>query len=196
MARYAARMAGSPSKRRSRKRRTSGAQPRAVPSTRREERESKLAAGERQAIAARRAAVGRDDRRRPGTFGTLGTVGERPAGLFGGFPLSGIAIAAGLIGVVVGFAQNGGAALTVGIVACGLGVLELTAREHLSGFRSHTTLLAAVPAVLVEVALVSTIGQPRQHLVILVPVIPIFLISFWLLRRQFVGARQRRSVRL
>ncbi len=188
-------MAGSPSKRRSRKRRHPAAQPRAVPSTRREEREFRVAAGERRAVAERRAKVGRDDRRKPGTLGTLGTVGERPPGVFGGFPASEIAILAGLVGVAVGLFNGGGPALYVGIVAVALGVLELTAREHLSGFRSHTTLLAAVPAVLVEVVLVLVFGQPRRHALILIPVIPLFPVSFWLLRRQFVGARQRRTAR-
>jgi hypothetical protein len=111
-------------------------------------------------------------------------------------PVSEIAIAVGLIGVVVGLAQGGGAALTVGIVACAGGVIELTAREHLSGFRSHTMLLAAVPAVLVEVLLVLAFGQPKQHALILVPVVPVFLVSFWFLRRHFVGARHRRTARL
>ena len=38
-------------------------------------------------------------------------------------------------------------ALAVGVVVCTLGVLEVTAREHFSGYRSHATLLAAIPAV-------------------------------------------------
>ena len=38
------------------------------------------------------------------------------------------------------------AALAVGALVCGLGVTEVTAREHFSGFRSHSALLAAFPA--------------------------------------------------
>lgn len=186
----------SSSKHRSRKRRNPEAKPRAVPSTRREEREAKLAAGARQAIADRRANGGRDDRRKPGTLGSLGKVGERPPSPFGGFPASEIAIFVGIVGIVVGFINGGGPALIVGVVAVALGVLEGTFREHVTGYRSHTWLLAAVPAVAVEGGLVIAFGQPNNHALILVPVIPVFLIAFWLLRRRFLGARQRRMARL
>lgn len=186
----------SSSKHRSRKRRNPAAQPRAVPSTRREEREAKVAAGARQAIAERRAGTGRDDRRRPGALGSLGKVGERPESPFGGFPASEIAIFVGIVGIVVGFINGGGPALIVGVIAVALGVLEGTFREHITGYRSHTWLLAAVPAVAVEVLAVILVGQPKQHALVLVPVVPVFLVAFWLLRRRFRGARQRRLARL
>lgn len=187
-------MASSSSSKKSRKRRNPESAPRAVASTRREERAARAAATARQAGAERRAAVGRDDRRKPGLFGSLGTVGERPQSPFGGLPISELLILVGLIGCVVGFTQKGGPALTVGVVAVALGVIELTLREHWTGFRSHTTLLAAVPAVAIELLFYKIYGNLRDHRWIAIPAIPVFAIAFVLLRKRFSVARQRRTV--
>src|SRR5581483_4972184 len=78
------------------------------------------------------------------------SVGERPASPFGGLPVSEIAIAIGLLSLAIGYFESNPAAAIVGAVICGLGVLEVTAREHFSGFRSHSTLLALIPAVVTE----------------------------------------------
>lgn len=121
--------------------------------------------------------------------------GERPEGLFGGLPVSEVAILVGLIAGVVGFVDGGGAPLIVGLVVCALGVVEVTAREHFSGYRSHTVLLAAIPAIAVEVGVVLAFGEPRQRLLLLVVVVPVFGVLFWLLRRRFAAARQARVAR-
>jgi hypothetical protein len=125
---------------------------------------------------------------------TLGTVGERPAGIFGGVPVSEVAIFAGLILLVVGMLKHGGAALEVGIIVMALGVTEVTAREHFSGFRSHATLLAFMPAVIVEAAYALVVGVPEQRILLVVPAIPIFALCYWLLRRHFRVARHARVV--
>jgi len=125
----------------------------------------------------------------------LGTVGERPPGPFAGLPVSEIAIFAGLVGVVVGWIDGGGPALVVGAIVCGLGVTEVTAREHFSGFRSHTTLLAALPSAGVLAFYGLVIGAPQQRILLLAPVIPVFVLCFWLLRRSFESARHARVVR-
>jgi hypothetical protein len=125
----------------------------------------------------------------------LAGVGERPEGPFGGLPISELAILCGIIAVVVGIAGGGSTALGVGVVVVALGVVEITAREHFSGYRSHTALLAGIPAVAVEAAIVLLIGEPRQRPLLLVPVVPVFLVIFWLLRRRFVSARQARIAR-
>jgi hypothetical protein len=110
-------------------------------------------------------------------------------------PVSEIAIFLGGIGLVYGLIEHGGPALVVGAVLCGLGVFEVTAREHFSGFRPHAALLAAFPSLGVEY-LVATAVAPSQRFLLLVPVVPTFGISFWWLRRRFVVARQRRLVKL
>lgn len=125
----------------------------------------------------------------------LGAYGERPASPFGGLPVSEVAIFAGAVGLIFGLIQHGGPALIVGVIVCTLGVIEVTAREHFSGYRSHSTLLAAVPAVGAEVAVVALGGAPRQRLLLLLVVIPVYAVVFWLLRKRFRIARQARVAR-
>lgn len=165
------------SKRRARKAR--GGTPRAVASTRRDARATRE---QRDRTASRQAER------------TLGTVGERPAGIFGGVPVSEVAILAGLVLLVVGMLNHGGSALEVGIIVMALGVTEVTAREHLSGFRSHATLLALMPAVIVEASYALIVGVPNQRVLLVVPAIPVFLICYWLLRRHFRVARHARVI--
>jgi hypothetical protein len=173
-------LAGQKSKRRSRKRRKPGAAPRAVPSPRREQR------------AEREVVVSREQRRGQRQ---LGTEGERPPSPFGGLPISEVAIFAGAVGLIVGLIQGGGAALIVGVIVCTLGVLEVTAREHFSGYRSHATLLAGIPAVGVELGVVAVVGVPRERGLLLLAVVPVYAILFWLLRKRFLTARQARLAR-
>jgi hypothetical protein len=125
----------------------------------------------------------------------LGTVGERPEGLFGGVPVSELAILAGGVAFVVGVVEGGGPALYVGLIVLALGVIEITAREHFSGYRSHTTLLAAIPTVALEAVLVLTVGAGRNRSLLLVVVVPVFALLFYLLRRRFQTARQARVAR-
>ena len=75
-------------------------------------------------------------------------------------PVSEFAIFAGLVLLVIGMLDHGGAALEVGIIVMALGVTEVTAREHFSGFRSHATLLAFMPAVIVEAVYALVVGVP------------------------------------
>lgn len=173
-------MASPKSKRRSRKRRNPEAAPRAVPSARRDDR------AERRAQAARERRRGRRQ---------LGREGERPESPFGGLPISEIAILIGFVALVIGFLRGGGPTLVVGIIICALGVVEVTAREHFSGYRSHTALLAAIPAVAIEAGIVAIFGEPRQRALLLVVAVPVFALLFWLLRRKFLAARQARVAR-
>jgi hypothetical protein len=168
------------SNRSSRKRRKRNTVPRAVPSTRRDDR------AERRAEARRE--VRRGNRQ-------LGREGERPEGPFGGVPVAEIAIFAGLVGVIVGFIRGGGPVLIVGIVVIALGVIEICGREHFSGYRSHTTLLASIPSLGGETAIVAAFGPPDQKWLLLVFVVPVYCLLFWLLRRKFVSARQARVAR-
>jgi hypothetical protein len=167
------------SKQRSRKRRNPGATPRAVPSPRRDER------AERGSITARELR-----RSQPS-----GTRGERPEGLFGGFPVSEIAIFAGLIALVIGLIKGAQAPLIVGSAVVALGVVELTAREHFSGYRSHTVLLAAIPAVALEAGVVLVFGEPSPRPLLLVVVVPVFAVLFFVFKRRFETARQARVAR-
>lgn len=165
------------SKHRSRKRRNPGTAPRAVPSSRRDEQ------------VQRRSQASQELRR---GSRQLGREGERPEGLFGPLPVSELAMLIGFIALAIGFLDGGGPVVIVGIVICALGVVEVTVREHFSGYRSHSTLLAAIPAVALEAGVVAVFGEPSQRALLIVFVAPIFAVLFWLLRRRFATARQTR----
>jgi hypothetical protein len=125
----------------------------------------------------------------------LGAYGERPPSPFGGLPVSELAILAGAVTMVFGVIRHGGPALIGGVVLCLLGVTEVTAREHFSGYRSHTILLAAIPAVVIEFVIVLTVGAPRLRALLLIPVAAAFAACAWFLRRRFLIARQARLAR-
>jgi hypothetical protein len=127
----------------------------------------------------------------------LGTVGERPPSPFGGLPVSEVAIFAGLIGLVVWLIRGGTVTLVVSLAVCALAVMEVTAREHFSGYRSHTTLLAAIPSVAVGIGIVSLLGTPRRERapVLLAVAVPLFALLVWFLRQRFATARHERAVR-
>jgi hypothetical protein len=129
---------------------------------------------------------------------SLGSYGERPASPFGGLPVSEIAIFVGAVGACVGLFGNEHSALIVGVIVCALGVVEFTAREHFSGYRSHAMLLAAVPPVAILITAVKVLGAPAQRTtreLLLVAIIPVFALGFWALRKRFRAARQARIVR-
>jgi hypothetical protein len=173
-------VASGKAQRRSRKARGRGGRaPTPASSRRREERAARQAEVQRQSATAER---------------MLGRVGERPASPLG-MPVSEIAIFLGLVALVIGLIEGGQAATIVGAIVCALGVTEVTAREHFSGFRSHTTLLAAIPAVIVEAVVALVFGVPRNRGLLLLPVIPVFALSFWQLRRSFQSARHARVTR-
>ncbi len=129
----------------------------------------------------------------------LGTVGERPASPFG-WPVSEMAIFIGLIAFVVGAVQllsHDGVqpALYVGAAVIALGVLEFTVREHFSGFRSHTTLLAGIPAVGVGITVIAIVGSRTTRQLLMLVVVLVFAGLFYTFRRVFLVARQRRVAR-
>jgi hypothetical protein len=74
---------------------------------------------------------------------------ERPPAPWGDFPLSELTILAGIVMLVVGLIGKRPTVVGVGVVLASLGGLEVSAREHFAGYRSHTTLLAGTVFVLV-----------------------------------------------
>jgi hypothetical protein len=125
----------------------------------------------------------------------MGAYGERPPSPFGGLPVAELAILAGTVALIFGVIRHGGPALIGGVIICLLGVAEVTSREHFSGYRSHTVLLAAIPAVAVEFAIALTVGTPAVRLLLLVPVAAVFAVCAWFLRKRFLIARQARVAR-
>lgn len=73
----------------------------------------------------------------------------RPPAPWGSFPLAELTILAGIVALGIGVFGGSPTAIAVGIVLACLGGLEVSVREHLAGYRSHTTLLAGFAFVLV-----------------------------------------------
>lgn len=67
---------------------------------------------------------------------------DRPPAPWGSFPLAELMILAGIVALVVGLFGGGPTAIGLGVALACLGGLEVSVREHLAGYRSHTTLLA------------------------------------------------------
>jgi hypothetical protein len=78
---------------------------------------------------------------------------ERPPAPWGSFPLAELTILAGIVMLGIGIFSKSPTSLGVGVVLAALGGLEVAAREHFAGYRSHTTLLAGTLFVLVTGAL-------------------------------------------
>jgi hypothetical protein len=114
-------------------------------------------------------------------------------------PLSELLILVGMVATIVGISrgESGRALLLAGVGAVLVGTLEFTIREHLSGYRSHASLLAAIPTALFHgaVALILfAFGAPSATWVA-VPIlldIPLFVFLFRLLRGRFAQARSER----
>jgi hypothetical protein len=88
-------------------------------------------------------------RKRAGTSRVPDPEGAPPAP-WGSFPLVELAVLVGIVILVIGFLSEGsrqGILIGTGLVLCSVAGLELAIREHFAGYRSHTLVLAAVPAV-------------------------------------------------
>ncbi len=134
------------------------------------------------------------------------TYGERPPAPWHPLPLSELLILAGAIGAAVGFAKSrhgfsdGGPAVLAGIGAVAIGTIEVTVREHRSGYRSHTVLLALIPVLVFNSAVVfglsAVTSVPRLLLVGLLALdFALFALLFKVLRARFLDARHARVLR-
>ena len=132
-----------------------------------------------------------------------GGVGERPEAPWHPWPLSELLILVGAIGTVVGFLRGAGGrpVLFAGLGAVVLGTIEFTIREHRTGYRAHTAMLAAIPTAVVHSAAALGLyaaGAPRVTWII-VPLaldVPIFWFLFRTLRAIYTDARRERVFEL
>lgn len=111
---------------------------------------------------------------------------ERPPAPWGSFPLAELTILAGIVMLAVGIFAKSPTSLGVGVVLAALGGLEVAAREHFAGYRSHTTLLAGALFVLVVGALFYLAGLVLAVCLAIGAVV--FLAAFFALRRIFQRA--------
>ncbi len=141
---------------------------------------------ERDAVRRERAVA--DPAPRPRSRPGRPSSAERPRPPWGSFPLSEIVI---LVGIVLiawgGLSGDGGEErLFAGLVIASLGGGELALREHLAGFRSHSTLLAGVAAFLVVTVVALVLGPVEVWLLLLIGV-AVFAGAFYAMRAVFKG---------
>ncbi len=134
------------------------------------------------------------------------TYGERPDAPWHPLPVSELLILIGAIGAALGLARlhndpsGGGRLLLAGLGAVGVGTIEVTWREHRSGHRSHTMLLAGLLVLVFDtvlvLALTAFVTLPRAFTIGLVAIdIALFAMLFKLLRARFLQARHARVIR-
>jgi hypothetical protein len=119
---------------------------------------------------------------------------ERPPAPWGSFPLAELTVLAGIAMLVIGLVGGNPTEIGVGVVLGGLGGLEVSLREHLAGYRSHTTLLAGTVFVLTVGGLFYLAGLVLA--VCLGVGAVAFLVAFLLLRRAFQRASGGLSFRV
>jgi hypothetical protein len=110
---------------------------------------------------------------------------ERPPSPWGSFPLVEITILIALVLLLAGFfmgSTRGGMMILVGISLASLAALELSLREHFTGYRSHTSVLAGFVGVIV-LGLGFVFAWPQ--LVKVGAAAGAFLLSFYLFREAF-----------
>lgn len=111
---------------------------------------------------------------------------DRPPAPWGSFPLAELTILGGIVALVVGLFGGGPTAIGIGVALAGLGGMEVAIREHLAGYRSHTTLLAGFVFVLVVALLFYVAGQLLA--LALAAGAVAFILAFLALRRTFQRA--------
>jgi hypothetical protein len=122
-------------------------------------------------------------RRRPGRP----TMDERPPAPWGSFPLSELVILLGIALMAWGlfsWDSEGNLRFAAGLALASLGGAELALREHLAGYRSHSTLLAGVAAFVVVTVLALGPGPNRVWLLLLIGA-AVFGVAFYGLRELF-----------
>lgn len=114
------------------------------------------------------------------------SIHERPPAPWGSFPLSELVILLGIVLILWGaFSGNDGEQLLfAGLVVASLGGGELALREHMGGYRSHSTLLAGVAA-FVAVTAVALGLAPVKVWTLVVLGLAVFAATFYAMRELF-----------
>jgi hypothetical protein len=158
--------------RKRRKRRPRGGRPAAGPAARQRPE------SERSGVAEQRVA------RRPS--GRRGRGREAPPAPWGAFPLVELVVLVALVLLVSGFFVSGTKGVTLigaGIALASLAGLELSIREHFSGHKSHTTVLAGAVTVLVLGIGFYAIGWPSGVALLVAGLV--FAAAFYAFREAF-----------
>jgi hypothetical protein len=111
---------------------------------------------------------------------------ERPSAPWGSFPLSELVILLGIVLLLWGAARGSGGEemLAAGLVIASLGGGELALREHIAGYRSHSSLLAG-GAAFITVTIVALGLGPVKIWVLVVLGAAVFAGTFYGMRELF-----------
>jgi hypothetical protein len=173
---------------RSRKRGPSADAPE-TPSRSGSSRAERDAARARRAEAARKRSVAARSSPRQARRRGRPTIDERPAPPWGKFPLVELVVLLALIMLPLSFViggTRGNVMLTAALALGSLAGLELSIREHFSGYRSHTTLLAGACAFASMALVFFAGGRGDLSRALMIPVGGlVFLGAFWVLREAF-----------
>jgi hypothetical protein len=128
--------------------------------------------------AARRERAAAPQRRR--------STSERPPAPWGNFPLSELVILLGLVLILWGAARGSGGEemLVGGLVIASLGGGELALREHLAGYRSHSSLPAGVAAFVAVSVVALGLGPVKVWMLVILGV-AVFAGTFYGMRELF-----------
>lgn len=170
---------------RKRKRRPGGGSPARAASAR--AATEKRAAPTSAEAAPRRERAGREAPRRR-------APSERPPAPWGWAPLAELVILAGIVALLIGVFGGHETAIGIGVGLAALGGLEVAIREHLAGYRSHSTLLAGA-AFVFTVALVYYVLDQILAVALGVGAVA-FLLAFLFARRAFRRASGGLSFRV
>ena len=119
---------------------------------------------------------------------------DTPPAPWGSFPLAELTILGGIVLLVIGVAGGSATPIALGVVLAGFGGLEVAIREHLAGYRSHTTLLAGAVFIFV-VALLFYVAKLVLAIALAAGAIA-FVLAFVGLRRAFQRASGGLSFRV
>ena len=111
---------------------------------------------------------------------------DRPRAPWGNFPLSELIILLGLVLILWGAARGSGGEemLAAGLVIASLGGGELALREHLGGYRSHSSLLAGVAAFACVTVVALGLGPVKVWILVVLGV-AVFAGTFYAMRELF-----------
>jgi hypothetical protein len=111
---------------------------------------------------------------------------QRPKPPWHPVPLVELSVLAGIVLIVIGFINReddqGRLAIAFGVALASLAGLETAAREHFTGFRSHSSLLAALPTIAIAIGM-AIVGVAVP--IVLPAAVLVFAIAFYAFRRSF-----------
>jgi|SRR5215211_672386 len=117
---------------------------------------------------------------------TRRSTAERPPAPWGSFPLSELVILLGIGLILWGAARGSGGEemLAAGLVIASLGGGELALREHMAGYRSHSSLLAGVAAFATVTVVALGLGPVRVWVLVALGA-AVFAATFYGMRELF-----------